>query len=462
MGAGKSTVGAEAARFLGRPFVDLDRELERETGSRVHQLFAERGEAEFRELEEDIAVEALADPAPVVVALGGGAVTSERIRESLADGAFTVWLRVDADEAWRRAAGPERPLARDEEAFHALYAERTPLYEQAADAEAEDVDDVVLAAAAVHVESGALARLGELVPGDGPVALVTDPRVAGIHGADAQLALRDRLASVHELPHGEAAKTVAACESLWQDLALDRTGTIVALGGGCTTDAAGFAAAGYLRGIPWVPVPTTLVGQVDAAIGGKTGVNLPGGKNLVGAFHWPARTMLDPALLQTLPADERRAGLAEVVKTGLLAGEELWELPEPEQVRRCAAFKSAVCLRDPHDRGERAMLNLGHTFAHALEAAAGYEGLSHGNAVALGLLAALRLSGLDTSAVEETLAPKPARVDSDRAWEALRRDKKVQGGRIRLVLLERPGVPVWPAERPEAKVRAALNGIIAS
>jgi len=462
MGAGKSTVGAEAARLLGRPFVDLDRELEHETGSRVHELFAERGEAEFRELEEELVVEALAESAPAVVALGGGAVTSERVRESLAERALTVWLRVDVDEAWRRAASPERPLAQDEAAFRALYAERSPLYEHAADAQAGDLDDVVLAAAGVHVESGALARLGALVPGEGPVALVTDPRVAGIHGADAQVAIRDRLASVHELPHGEAAKTVAACEELWQKLALDRTGTIVALGGGCTTDAAGFAAAGYLRGVPWVPVPTTLVGQVDAAIGGKTALNLPGGKNLVGAFHWPARTVLDPHLLATLPADERRAGLAEIVKTGLLAGEELWELPEPDQVRRCAAFKAAVCLRDPHDRGERAILNLGHTFAHALEAAAGYEGLSHGHAVALGLLAALRLSGLDTGAVEETLAPKPARVDPERAWEALRRDKKGEGGRIRLVLLERPGVPRWPAELPDDEVRRALDGIIAS
>ena len=116
-------------------------------------------------------------------------------------------------------------------------------------------------------------------------------------------------------------------------------------------------------------MPTTLVGQVDAAIGGKTALNLPAGKNLVGAFHWPVRTVIDPALLATLPADERRAGLAEVVKTGLLAGEPLWELPDAELVRRCAAFKTAVCLRDPHDRGERAILNLGHTFAHALEAA---------------------------------------------------------------------------------------------
>jgi shikimate kinase / 3-dehydroquinate synthase len=462
MGAGKTTLGEGAARLLGRPFVDLDRELEHETGSLVQELFAERGEAEFRELEEELAVEALADTVPAVVALGGGAVTSERVRESLTDAALTVWLRVQIDEAWRRAAGPERPLARDETAFRRLYEQREPLYEAAAGAHATDLDDVVLAAAGVHVASGATARLGELVPGDGMVALVTDPRVAGIHGANAQLALGERLASVHELPHGEAAKTVAACEALWQELALDRTGTVAALGGGCTTDAAGFAAAAYLRGVPWVPVSTSLVGQVDAAIGGKTALNLPAGKNLVGAFHWPARTVVDPALLETLPAEERRAGLAEVVKTGLLAGEPLWELPEPEQVRRCAAFKAAVCLRDPHDRGDRAILNLGHTFAHALEAAAGYAELGHGRAVALGLLAALRLSGLETTAVEEMLAPKPVRVDPERAWEALRRDKKVEGGRIRLVLLDRPGAPVWPAELPEAEVRKALNEIIAS
>ena len=171
----------------------------------------------------------------------------------------------------------------------------------------------------------------------------------------------------------------------------------MAIGGGTTTDVAGFVAAAYLRGVPWIAVPTTLVGQVDAAIGGKTGVDLPEGKNLVGAFHWPERTIIDHELLATLPDVERRNGLAEVVKTGLLAGEQLWELSEPDLVRRCAAFKATVCLRDPRDDGERAMLNLGHTFAHALEAASSYE-LAHGEAVALGLLAALRLSGLPDEA----------------------------------------------------------------
>src|SRR5207302_4022835 len=135
----------------------------------------------------------------------------------------------------------------------------------------------------------------------------------------AQLALGDRLESVHELPAGEDAKTIAVAERLWRELRLRRDGVVVALGGGCVTDVAGFVAATYLRGIRWVAVPTTLVGQVDAAIGGKTAVNLPEGKNLVGAFHWPELTMIDPLLLETLPEAERRAGMAEVVKTGLLA-----------------------------------------------------------------------------------------------------------------------------------------------
>jgi 3-dehydroquinate synthetase len=171
--------------------------------------------------------------------------------------------------------------------------------------------------------------------------------------------------------------------------------------------------------------------------------------------------VIDPATLSTLPEHELANGRAEVVKTGLLAGEELWELPLEQQVRKAAAFKVAVCLRDPHDRSERAQLNLGHTFAHALETAAGFE-LSHGRAVALGLLAALRLSGLDTTAVEETLRPEPVRVDRERAWAALARDKKAVGGAPRLVLLEEPGKPRVGVEVPAADVRAALDQLIVS
>jgi shikimate kinase/3-dehydroquinate synthase len=459
MGAGKSTLAAEVALRTGRPFVDLDDEIERRSGSSVVELF-EAGESHFREVEEAIVCDVLARVEPHVLALGGGAVLSERTRRALRDRATTVLVTVTVDDAWERVRDSDRPLAQDRGRFAALWEERLPLYGQVADAVANDADDVVLAAAGVLVQRGALNRLADHVPGDGPVALVSDPYVAGIHGMDAQLALGTRLAQTHELPLGEEAKTLAAIDRLWHDLRLDRSGTIVALGGGCTTDAAGFAAATYLRGIPWVPVATSLVAQVDAAIGGKTAIDLPQGKNLVGAFHWPARTVIDPALLETLPPEQRREGMAEVVKTALLAGEPFHELPDDELVRRCAAFKAAVCLRDPHDRADRKQLNLGHTFAHALETAASYEGLTHGQAVALGLLAALRLSGRDIGQVEELLHPQPVKVDKDTAWEAMQRDKKAVGGELRLVLLEESG-PVWDVPVPPADVRRALDELIA-
>jgi len=440
MGAGKST----AARAVGG--VDADDLIEAAAGKPIPEIFRENGEAAFRAHEERA----------IVLALGGGAVTSARVRDAL-DDALTIWLDVDVDTCWERVRGSDRPLAQDEAEFRRLFEERRALYAEAADVVAKDVHDVALAAAGVHVERGSLAKLGALVPGDGPVALVSDAHVAGIHGMDAQLALGSRLAETHELPTGEEAKTLAALDRLWQALRLDRRGTVVALGGGCTTDAAGYAASAYLRGIEWVPVPSSLLGQVDAAIGGKTAIDLPQGKNLVGAFHRPARVIVDQALLGTLPESQRREGMSEVVKTGLLAGEPLWELPEDEMVRRCAAFKAAVCLRDPHDEGERKMLNLGHTFAHALEAAAGYEGVTHGRAVALGLLAALRLSGRDTGVVEEVLRPSPVRVDRERAWEALLRDKK---GALRLVLLG-DGGPEWDVPVAAEGVRCELDRLIA-
>ena len=457
MGARKTTLGRDAARVLRRPFVDVDEAIAAEHGP-IHELFAEQGEAAFREIEARVVRGALARPEPTVMAVGGGAVETPGVLRG--ERATVVHLPVDVETAWERVRRSKRPLAQDEAEFRRRFDLRAPLYAEVADAAARDIHDVVLAAAGVHVERGALQRLGALVPGDGPVALVSDPQVAGIHGMDAQLALGARLAETHELPPGEEAKMLAALDRLWQELRLDRTGTIAALGGGCTTDAAGFAAATYLRGIGWTPVPTSLVAQVDAAIGGKTAIDLPQGKNLVGAFYWPVRTVIDPALLETLSEPQRLEGMAEVVKTGLLAGEPFWELPDDELVRRSAAYKAAICLRDPRERGERAVLNLGHTFAHALETAAGYEELTHGRAVALGLLAALRLSGRDTQMVEEVLRPQPVRVDEERAWAAMRRDKKSRAGEVRLVLLGEHG-PEHGIALPEADVRRELGRLIA-
>jgi shikimate kinase/3-dehydroquinate synthase len=451
MGAGKSTLGAQVAERLGRRFVDLDRELERSLGQTIPQVFGERGETEFRVLEAEAALETLANGRPAVVALGGGAVETESIRRALRQHALTVHVDVDPATAWTRVGGGDRPLAQEEASFRALHERRAPLYAESADAVARDVDGIVLAAAGIETRRGLFEHLPELVAGE--VEVIADATVLGLHRPALE-------APVHALRGGEEAKSLGAVERLWRELRLGRDGTIVALGGGCTTDAAGFAAATYLRGVAWIPVPTTLVGQVDAAIGGKTAVNLPEGKNLVGAFHWPERTAIDPALLETLPESEHRAGMAEVVKTGLLAGEPLWQLPTDELIRRCAAYKAAVCLRDPFERGERAVLNLGHTFAHALEAAGDYHGPGHGEAVGLGLLAALRLSGIDTAPVEAVLAPQPVRVNREAAWAALARDKKSVNGSPRLVLLEAPGRPVTGVELPEQQVRAALDALI--
>ena len=438
MGAGKSTVGARVAEATARPFVDLDRLIERQHGP-IPELF-ERGEREFRQLEEGMLAEVLAGP-DSVIALGGGAVLSPLSRERLRTRAFTVFLDVSAETAWERVRGSDRPLAQEEASFRALYESRQRLYAEAADAVAETAEDVL------HASLGI--RFGGGVRPAGAVEVVADSHVLELHAAPLE-------APVHLLPPGEEAKSPAVVERLWTELRLDRDGTIVAFGGGSTTDLAGFVAATYLRGIRWIAVPTTLTGQVDAAIGGKTGINTPEGKNLAGAFHFPESVVVDPGVLATLPDKERRAGMAEVVKTGLLAGREVWELPEEEMIGACVAYKAGVVLSDPYEReGRRAWLNLGHTFAHALEAGSGYR-VSHGEAVALGLLAALRLSGQPTDAVEEILSPEPVQADADAAWAALKRDKKGEGV---FVLLEAPGKPVVTTV-PDAEARAALAALI--
>jgi shikimate kinase/3-dehydroquinate synthase len=440
MGAGKSTVGREVAERVGRPLVDLDREIEKRHGA-IADIFNERGEEEFRRLEEQALAEALAGP-EAVLALGGGAVLSPRNRELLEARAFRVFLDVDVEAAWERVRGSGRPLAQREQDFRQLYAARVPLYLQLGDSIAQDADDVVLSALGITFPDGIVVSEH--------LTAVADERVLALHPID----FGGRVVTV---PPGEEAKTLAVVERLWAELDVGREGEILAVGGGSTTDVAGFVAATYLRGVRWRAVPTSLTGMVDAAIGGKTGINTTDGKNLAGAFHFPESVAIDPAYLSTLPGQERRAGMAEVVKTGLLAGREVWSLPEEEMIRACAAFKSAVVLCDPYERkGYRSILNLGHTFAHALEAGSGYA-VRHGDAVALGLLAALRLSSQPTDAVEDVLRPQPVAADADAAWAALKRDKKGEGV---FVLLERPGKAIVTTV-PDKDARAALEALIA-
>jgi len=288
---------------------------------------------------------------------------------------------------------------------------------------------------------------------------------------------------------GEGAKTLATVADLYHAFLaadLDRDGTVAALGGGVVGDVAGFAAATYLRGVRLVHLPTTLLAMVDAALGGKTGVDLPQGKNLVGAFHQPALVLADPAVLAGLPPSELRHGLAEVVKTALVGDARLLRLleiggaPEPgdaaawtEIVTRCVRVKAALVGADPWDHGVRQRLNLGHTFAHGLEAAGGYA-MPHGQAVAVGLVAACRLAArlglaedglaLEVEHVLRRLGLPVTALDSDPAavWAAMAHDKKRRGGRLRLVLPRALGVVETVSDVPPEEVLAVLAGLAAA
>jgi shikimate kinase/3-dehydroquinate synthase len=480
MGAGKSTVGALVARARGATFADADAEIERRTGAPIAELFARDGEPAFRARERDVARDLVLAPDAGVVALGGGAVLDPATRELLAAHATVVWLDLDPAAAWTRVAAEPglRPLARDESAFRALLDGRAAVYAAVADVLVDAASAPVAVAAAVAgtplVRTGIVARLPELV-GDRRAALVADAAVAGRVPGDYAVRL--------DVAGGETAKSVDGVRTLWEALAaaeLERRDVVVAAGGGTVTDAAGFAAATFRRGLAWIAVPSTLVGQVDAAIGGKTAINVAA-KNDVGAFHLPEAVLCDPALLATLPAREWAAGFAEAYKTALLAGGRLHDLvsgwvPGPgdegsrtELVRRCAALKVRVVAADPDDRGVRAVLNLGHTIGHGVEAAAGYGGLLHGEAVAVGLAAALWLSveicGLDGSvlaAAEADLARhglpvRAAGLDADAVSSAMRGDKKRSGGRPRLVLLEAVGRPVFGVDPGDALLRRAVE-----
>jgi shikimate kinase/3-dehydroquinate synthase len=490
MGAGKTSAARAAAQALGVEWLDADDALEARLGSSIDAYFAGHGEAAFRAEEERLVCEWLERPPAPVLALGGGAVTSPRVREALRRHTV-VLLDVDVETAWRRCAYKRvRPLARDRDRFAALYADREPVYFAAA--------DVVLPDSGRELVRRALPAIRELhapgtkllwataASGDYPVLvgeglfgkplaagrsfLVTDERVGALYA--------DRLGDVAadvRIPPGEEAKTLATAERVLRELAragMAHDDHVVALGGGVVGDLAGFCAAVYQRGVPVVQLPTTLVAQVDSAYGGKTGVDLPEGKNYAGAYHQPAAVLADPSLLETLPPEELAAGWAEVIKTALIAGGDLWERvrtgearPDRDVVLACARTKLAVVAADERDSGQRHVLNLGHTVGHAIETVTGYSRYRHGEAVALGLLAALRLSGLPELRAEVTELLRAARlpteldpaVDVDAVVAATARDKKRRGGRVGFVLVEAPG-DVRPG-RPvsDAELRAAVT-----
>ena len=493
MGAGKSTAARSLAQALGTQAIDVDSVVEERLGKPIERVFAEEGEATFREAEERITLELLSQPEPGVLALGGGAIIHERVRTALR--AHTVvWLDVALDVAWTRCRDSDRPLARDREQFEALYHQREPLYAELADAtvpaERSNRMEPVLEALG-NIPQGTKLLWATSASADYPAyignGLLTEHRfwpgtVAGrrflvTDGAVGRLyseLLEPHSARIAIMP-GEQSKTIAHAEIVWTELVragMTRADVVVALGGGVVGDLAGFCAATYQRGVRYVQVPTTLVAQVDSAYGGKTGVDLAEAKNYVGAFHQPSAVLADTTTLDTLPDAERAAGYAEVVKTALIAGGQLWDRvragadpADPELITACARAKLRIVARDERDSGVRQVLNLGHTVGHAIEAATGYAAYRHGEAVALGLLAALRLSeqGDLREEVERLLKArglptKLTHADPDTVVMATARDKKrVSAGAVPFVLLDAPGEPRAGCEVPSRALVAAVR-----
>jgi 3-dehydroquinate synthase len=495
MGAGKSLALA-AAREAGLETTEIDELMEHDLGMSISEAFEREGEEAFRAREAEVVGGLLERADGGAIALGGGSVLSERVRDALARH-IVVWLELDAAEAWRRIAHSDRPLAKSAEDVSRLLAVRRPIYEDLADAIVPARDRGIVARAMQSIQAleelpggtrmlWASSLSGEypVLVGDGLIGAgwwpvegrrfcVTDTTVGGRYAERLE-----PLAARVEIEPGEAAKTMEEAERVLRELAragMTRDDHLVALGGGVVGDLAGFCAHTYQRGVALVQVPTSLVAQVDSAYGGKTGVDLPEGKNYAGAYHLPAAVISDTSALSTLPAEELAAGFAEVLKTGLLAGGDLWERVRSlerldpaelgELVFSCARYKCEVVAADERDGGLRHVLNLGHTVGHAIEAASGYARYRHGEAVGLGLLAALRLSDAPELAGEVeailrrfdlpvSLDPE---IDADALLDALERDKKRSAEGVGFVLLSAPGEPREGQVLDPGRVRAAVE-----
>ncbi|HWO47141.1 MAG TPA: bifunctional shikimate kinase/3-dehydroquinate synthase [Solirubrobacterales bacterium] len=493
MGAGKSTALA-AARKAGLETTEIDELMERELGKPIRQAFEEDGEEAFRAREEEVVGALLENADGGAIALGGGSILSERIRKAL-DRHIVVLLEIDAATAWKRIEGTERPLATSEEDVARLLAERTPFYEELADAvvPVADRDVAERALPAIQALEGMPAETRLLwassESGDYPIMVgrdllgtdwwpvggrrlcVTDENAGAYSGR------LKSLSSVIEIKAGEKSKTLDQAGSVVRQLAMQqmtREDHVVALGGGVVGDLAGFCAHIYQRGVPVVQVPTTLVAQVDSAYGGKTGVDVGELKNYAGAYHLPAAVIADTSTLASLPERDLVAGFVEVIKTGLLAGGRLWrkvidaELDDSAHIDQlvfdCARYKCEIVAADERDGNLRHVLNLGHTVGHAIEGVSGYSYL-HGEAIGLGLLAALRLS--DASELRQQVKALlvyydlPTRlerkVSTDAILNALQRDKKRTAAGVGFVLLSEPGRPRTGEIVDPAKVRAAVE-----
>ena len=524
MGCGKTSTGRCLARRLGLEFVDADTEIEWAAGMSVSDIFAKHGEAYFRDGERRVMTRLLAE-GPRVIATGGGAYLNDQTRAGIVASAISIWLKADLEVLWRRVRRrSHRPLLKTDDpegTLRDLMERRYPVYGRAdvtvisRDGPHDAVVDDAIGALEFHLRfsdavpeitpppsptptlpsmqaarhvavdlpgrayeiaigTGLLdevgASLGKLAPGSA-CAIVTDDNVARHHLAGLEASL-DRAGIRHTaivVAPGEGSKSfdtfARVCDGVLA-ARLERGDTILAFGGGVVGDLAGYVAASVRRGMRLVQIPTSLLAQVDSSVGGKTGINSPHGKNLVGAFHQPALVLADTEVLATLPPREFAAGYAEMVKYGLLGDLPFFDWLEThraaifaggperaEAVARCCAAKAAIVIRDERETGDRALLNLGHTFGHALERLTGYDGtrLVHGEGVAIGMAQAFRFShqlghcsGEAVARVEAHLAAAglPVRADAIPGFDAepfavldaMRQDKKVERGALTFIL----------------------------
>ena len=498
-GSGKSAAGRRLAAGLNRTFIDLDEQIEIAAGRTIPEIFAEETEAGFRARERAALQAAVAD-APGVISLGGGALLDPENQGLAERSGQVVCLTAPLGTLVARLSADEtnaRPLLDGglQERLEALLAKRAGHYAAfpvRLETGALTLDQVVFELQVltgqfhirgmgpgydVRIRPGLLDQAPGVIRGlslSGPFAVVTDSNVGRFYGPGLLVGLgkAGEAADLVKFSAGEAHKTLATTEAVWDaflEKGLERRSTVLALGGGVVGDLAGFAASAYLRGVSWVNIPTSLLAMVDASIGGKTGVDLPQGKNLIGAFHPPRLVLVDPETLATLPRPELRSGMAEVVKHGVIGDPDLfalceagWEALEMDWtavVRRAMALKIRVIQEDPFEGGLREVLNLGHTVGHAVELVSEFR-LRHGEAVAIGMVAEARLAekiGLAEQGLSARIAQTlrgldlpteiPSDLDPALIVRAMRVDKKKARGTVRFALPEgigsvKPGVTV--------------------